>query len=691
MNRLIGQTFHPGSVLSLSLVAAMALVGCSENGSVVEDTNLDDAGNSDATSPDLPEREWECTAESDDPDGLAELGCRADFDALASAPLDASIPGASSVKVIIDRFNDNTTVFQNSTRYPTHYDYASEHLSGGVLPIVPLLAEFNTTEYSSPSRRFLLGAVSWYDGPDVFVYEIAPYDLADADMIVSAFEQIEEATYFGAELRFYANSASVEATVEAYRERLNVITTDELFAGIDYQPLNPAEAYGRVTFITADELETDYVSFRDIAVLDRVPNDISAVAGIITEEFQTALSHINVLSRNRGTPNMALRGAFENADLRELDGTWVRLEVTATDYTIEPATVEEADEWWDAHRPEAVQVPGVDDSVTGLVDIQDAVDLENPSLADAIKAATRAVGGKAAHYSVLANIDGMPTPPGFAIPVHYYLQLMEQNGFDARVNAMLDDTNFVNDPTVRDAMLEQLRDDMKEASIDQDLLDLLYAKLEADFSGIRMRFRSSTNAEDLDGFTGAGLYTSKSGDPNDPDSPIEDAIRKVWASVWNFRAIEERTYPSIDHLSVAMGILVHRSFPDEEANGVALTNNPFDPSGLEPAFYINVQAGEVSVVQPPPGVTTESLLYYFSRANQPVTYLSESSLVGPDERVLSDEQMFDLGTALQLINETFAPAYANGQDWWAMDVEFKFDGEPGETPQLFIKQARPYQ
>ena len=46
-------------------------------------------------------------------------------------------------------------------------------------------------------------------------------------------------------------------------------------------------------------------------MLDAVPNDISIVAGQITAEFQTPLAHINVLSVNRGTPNMALRGALE--------------------------------------------------------------------------------------------------------------------------------------------------------------------------------------------------------------------------------------------------------------------------------------------------------------------------------------------------------------------------------------------
>lgn len=635
--------------------------------------------------PVLPERDWQCIADAASPIELAEIGCRADFDALASAPLDASVPGARSVKVILDRI-DGRLHFQNSQMFPTHYDFASEHLSGGASPVVPLLSEFNATEYTSPSRRFLLGAITHYEGPDVFVYEIAPYDSADADMILESFERVELSTYFGGSMRFYANSASVEDTVRPIWDRLEVITTDELFAGIDYQPLNFAESFGRLVFVRAEDLETEYVAFRDIAVLDRVPNDISVVAGIVTEEFQTTLSHINVLSRNRRTPNMGLRGAFENEALRALEGQWVRMEVTPSAYVIEAVTQAEADAWWESNRPEAVLVPGLDESVTGLVDVQDAIDGEM-ELGDAIKAATRAIGGKAAHYGVLAGVPELPVPVAFAVPVYYYQRFMEENGFTARVESLLEDTEFLGDPAVRDAGLESLRDDMIAAPLDADFVALLRAKLEADYPDTRVRFRSSTNAEDLDGFTGAGLYTSKSGELTDPGSPVEDAVREVWASVWNLRAFEERSYRSIEHLAVAMALLVHRSFPDEAANGVALTNNPFDPSGLEPAFYINVQLGEVSVVQPPAGVTTESMLYYFERANQPVTYLATSSLTDDGDDVLTNAQLFELGSALQRINRTFAPAYAS-DDWWAMDVEFKFDGDPAT---LFIKQARPFQ
>ena len=212
---------------------------------------------------------------------------------------------------------------------------------------------------------------------------------------------------------------------------------------------------------------------------------------------------------------------------------------------------------------------------------------------------------------------------------------------------------------------------------------------EGPYGTTRMRFRSSTNAEDLGSFTGAGLYTSKTGDPSDPDKTIEDAIGKVWASVWGQRAYEERAYWGIDHTRVGMALLCHRSFPDEEANGVAITNNLFDTSGLEPAFYVNVQLGEESVVKPEAGVISDQFLYYFDLPNQPIVYLASSSLVADGDTVLTERQIYDLGVALKQVHTFFAPAYGDSS-FYAMDTEFKFDGEAGEEPILYLKQARPY-
>lgn len=643
------------------------------------------------------DRVWECaiTPDADAPDYLDQIGCADDFSALGSEPLDQSIPGARSVKTLVDRSDDERLYFQHSVQFPIHHDFAEAHLSVPAgLPPVPSLDAFNAEQYTSHLRRFILGAVTHYEGPDVWVYEISPYDNASAEMITTAYRAIADSAFFGEQLYFHPTSVAIEAVAQELPSEVRLITTDALFEGIDYQALNLAESYGRLRFMTAAQLETEHVSFRDIVVLDRVPNDISVTLGIITSEFQTPLAHINVLSQNRGTPNMALIGAYDAPNLRDLEGKWVRLEVAAFDYDIEEVTQAEADAWWDANKPSEVQVPGANLEVTDLRDIAETVDFDDGAAGDvigaAIKEGTRAFGGKAANFGAMAHIEGLPTPKAFAVPIYYYFQFMRDNGFEARVDALLADPAFQDDPVARDEALLALRTDMKAAPVDEAFQQLLLDKLAADYPvGLRMRFRSSTNAEDLDGFTGAGLYTSKSGDPNDPAYPVFDAVRKVWASVWFFRAFEERSYRSIDHKAVGMALLVHRSFPEEEANGVALTDNPFDKSGLEPAFYVNVQYGDESVVLPPAGVTTDQFLYYYAQTGQPTTYLSTSNRGEEGATVLDPTQVHTLGEALEKLRDFFAPVYG-GPDWWAMDVEFKFDGEPDEEPALFVKQARPF-
>ena len=660
-----------------------------------DDDEVDGAAADDAD-PDTPAEVWECQhGGAEAPDFLKQIGCAADFKALASRPLDASLPGARSVKTVLDLDGGSEFYFQNSNRYPIHHDFVSQHLSVAAgLPPVPDLASFNTDQYTSPDRRFVLGAVTHYEGPDVWAYEIAPYDRASPDMITAAYDAIVENTFLGDRLLFHPTSLTVQAVVEDLPERVRVITTDELYEGVDYQPLNPAQSYGRLRFMTATELETEHVSFRDIVVLDRVPNDISVTLGIITSEFQTPLAHINVLSQNRGTPNMALRGAYDDEELRALDGAWVCLTVGPFEYEIEQISKEEADTWWEDNRPAEVQVPGANLDITELTNIVETVsfadDASGEEILAAIKEGTRAFGGKAANFSALARVEDITVPRAFAVPIFYYFQFMQENGFDERIDALLADPSFQDDPAVRELELELLREDMKVAPVNEDFQQLLLDKLAADYPvGLRMRFRSSTNADVFYVLSCSVIYTSKSGDPNDPAYPVFDAVRKVWASVWFFRAFEERSYRSIDHKAVGMALLVHRSFPEEEANGVALTDNPFDKSGLEPAFYVNVQYGDNSVVLPPPGVTTDQLLYYYLQPGQPTTYLSHSNLGEEGQTVLSRAQVHELGQALQQVRSYFSPAYSS-PDWWAMDVEFKFDGEPGEEPILYLKQARPF-
>jgi pyruvate, water dikinase len=601
---------------------------------------------------------------------LPTLDCQLAFDLQKARPLKSSLSGAHTVKTVIDRAAGDAVHFQNTTAYPLHQAFAVDHL--GWPPGVPFF-----TEYFSPHRRLLLGAVTYYEDPGVFAYEIAPYDTASAEMIADSIGRIAGAAFFGKELHFHPTSREQLERAAELPKSIRVITTEELYAGATYQALNLGETIAQVRLLTVAELESGYVSPRELAVLDRVPNDISVVAGVVTEEFQTPLSHVNVLSHQRGTPNMALRGARER--FREHDGRFVRLRVGAFDYELEPATREEADAWFEANRPAPVVPPAPDYTVEGFVDLGDITLADLP-----------AVGGKAAHVGELRRIEGVRAPQGFAIPVSHYLRFLEDNGFDEALDAMTAEPRFHEDAAYRRERLVALETAMQAAPVNAELLAAIEARLNDQFPETRMRFRSSTTAEDLAGFSAAGIYRSRPGAVGDPKRRIEDALRSVWSSAWTFRAYEELTWVGIDPREVAMGILVNPSYRNQTANGIAITANLFDPApGGEDAFYLNVQLGDVSVALPPASaIYPDQVIYFFYHQGQPATYLTTSNLVSRGDTVLSRAELFDLGRQLDRIRTHFRATYEPpaGFARLPMDVEFKRlpDGA------IEVKQARPH-
>jgi hypothetical protein len=676
-------------------LALLGMVRCGDSATLVVATDVVD------TEPALA-----CLVpQGSDLDSASELGCPADYGAFSSEPTDASIPGATSVKVVIDRAQGNALYFQNSKRYCIHWDFASTHLSGGASPIVPPLAEFNATEYYSPDRRFILGALSHYAGPGAWVFEVSPYDTADAELIETAFDIVRDRTWLGAALSFHPTSVQVEANASALPADIPITLSQELYEGIDYQPLNPGTSTGILRFRSAAEVDGAYTPFREVVVLDAVPNDISIVAGLITAEFQTPLAHINVLSVNRGTPNMALRGALELETLRALEGQWVELTVGPFDWGIRAISVGEADSWWEQHKPTPLVVQPMNLAVTDLRETSAMLDLETLPLADAIREAIPSFGAKAANYGALAkaqqagvfdalpDIDAQaPIAPGFGVPMFYYDQFMQDNGLYARLRELMAEPRWA-DPVYRSSALAELKQELRGAPMRAEVVNAVVQRAAELFPGEDLRFRSSTNSEDLGQFTGAGLYNSETGRPAEPGGSkdsVEWAIKKVWSQVWNPRAYEEREYFSMNHLDVGMALLVHANFPEEEAQGVAITNNPFDTSGLEPAFFVNGQVGNTDVVTPDRGTLPEAYLHYFNSPGQPIVYTQRSSLVGAGASVLDRPQTYRLGLALDAIHRFFFPAYGSA-GWYALEVDWKFDDKrtPGQ-PSLFIKQARPY-
>lgn len=443
------------------------------------------------------------------------------------------------------------------------------------------------------------------------------------------------------------------------------------------------------------DLDQNPPDLRDILVLDHIPNDLSVVAGVITQAPQTPLSHLNVLSQNRGTPNMSLKDAFENNDLRELEGQFVELTVGSFDWSIRAISQEEADAWWEQHRPTPLGIPGQDLTQRDLVFMNQMLtraDASPEALGQALRTAIRAYGGKASHYAALYELaveKNLRVHQALAVPIAYYQEHLEQHDLDTRLQTMLADPTFRGNPSERARQLAAFRQAIIDAPLDSQLEAELVERIQQ-LPSQRVRFRSSTNAEDLEGFTGAGLYSSETGDLHDSSKPIAKAIKTVWASTWLSRAYDEREYRGIDHKAVGMALLVSPSFPTEDANGVAITTNLFDLSGREPGFVINAQRGDTSIVKPPLGITSDYFIYYFSYPGQPSVYLSHSNLVPDGTSVLKPIQAYELGQALTLLHAHFALLYRRPGQPYAMDVEFKFDGPRGGESVLWLKQARPY-
>ena len=169
--------------------------------------------------------------------------------------------------------------------------------------------------------------------------------------------------------------------------------------------------------------------------------------------------------------------------------------------------------------------------------------------------------------SVLRTLDFPEgtVPDGFAIPFYFYDEFMKHNNFYARIETMLADPDFQSDFDTQEEELEDLRDDIEDAATPAWIVTALATMNESFPDGINRRYRSSTNNEDLPGFSGAGLYDSKSQKPSEDEDDLAKSLKEVYASLWNFRAFTERDFHRIDHLEAAMGVLVHPSYQDERS------------------------------------------------------------------------------------------------------------------------------
>lgn len=625
-------------------------------------------------------------------DRLRSLQTSADFDALATGGVAI---GQTAVKFVVDMERGDAVHLLGTQRWALHYTFVRERLFGEPAldrcdPVQAAQFEdewytFSEREYFRVGpRRFLLGTLIRHAN-GLHTVEFAAGDVIEAPQMRRAFLAVVAQTLNPRAWLLRPAAATQVPQLKRLDGSLPIVSGNAPFTNLTYQPLTTAVGYGVLRFVPTVELDRTPIATQTILVTDDVPNDVPFVGGLITEAFQTPLAHVNVLSQARGTPNMALRGARTAPELAPLFGKLVRLEVGAQQFSVREATADEASAYWETQRPSGPRVvaPG-DLSRRALLPLAGRGVEDLP-----------AIGAKAAQFAELYQVQNLNTacadapfqvpPDAFAIPVVHYAEHFAASGARDLLRQHRDDPAFRADPARRATALAEVRAAMLRHPVAAALRAEVEAEIRGRFGAQRVRFRSSSNVEDLPTFNGAGLHTSMSAALGDDERTIDDGLRTVWASLWNLRAYDERESANLDHDSALMGILVHRQAAGEAAQGVAISRDLLDLT-RDDIFYINAQIGEAAVTNPAPGITTEQLLYT-SRSGTPETsYQTRSSLTN-SAPVLTASDLHGLECALVAVHQHFQPLLdpMKTNRLFAIQIEFKIERDRT----LVVKQARP--
>lgn len=451
--------------------------------------------------------------------------------------------------------------------------------------------------------------------------------------------------------------------------RIKIILDDEIFGPTRYLPLNLAEGYGLLTVMDPNARPNP----RDVVIYAALPNEMPRVAGILTTVPQTPLSHVNLRAIQDGVPNAYIADALQDDAVTRLVGKHVYYKVAAAGYVLREATLAEVEAHHAARRPAEPQVPVRDLTAAAIAPLDTIGFADWPRF-----------GVKAANVAAMRRF-GFPEgaiPDGFAVPFAFYDAFMTHNGFYDDVRAMLADPTFQGDYDVQEARLAAFRDKIEDGTMPQWMMDAL-ATMQASFPvGQPIRCRSSTNNEDLPGFSGAGLYDSYTHRPD--EGHIAKTIKQVFASTWTFRAFDERQYYRVDHFQTAMGVLVHANYEDEAANGVGVTTDPI--YGTTGSYYLNTQVGENLVTNPDALSVPEEILLGAAEGSG-YTIVRPSNQVADGRQILADKHLDSMRRYLGVIRSEFQSLYDEAANPnFHMEVEYKVTADDV----LEIKQARPW-
>jgi pyruvate,water dikinase len=314
------------------------------------------------------------------------------------------------------------------------------------------------------------------------------------------------------------------------------------------------------------------------------------------------------------------------------------------------------------------------------------------------------VGGKNASLGEMIGElrhAGIEVPNGFATTAFAFREFLANEGLDARIAARLESLD-VDDVAALAKVGAEIRGWVANAPLPQALsteIAAAYRVLAHGAPDASWAVRSSATAEDLPEASFAGqqeTFLNIKGLDN-----VLHAIREVFASLYNDRAIAYRVHQGFAHAEVALSAGVQRMVrSDVGASGVMFTldtESGFDQvvfitssyglgetvvqGAVNPdEFYVykpNLAAGRPAILRKTLGAKAVRMGYADGAG---VGGSTKSVPVGADERnrfAITDDQAHELARYAVAIEKHYRRP---------MDIEWGYDGVDGK---LYILQARP--
>ncbi|MGH7788176.1 MAG: PEP/pyruvate-binding domain-containing protein [Candidatus Binatia bacterium] len=494
----------------------------------------------------------------------------------------------------------------------------------------------------------------------------------------------------------------------------------------DVRALNPGLAIGRLRVAP----KHGAYARDEIVALPETPADLDPAAGILTQGEGNMLSHVQLLARALGIPNVVL-GPSAYARLKPHDGQQVFFIVTPGGRVIikEAAAMSATDR--DVYAEYTRNEKRNDDgSLAGgaprLHIDRDKVDLSQvlPIDLDDVRRSDsgKFCGPKAAYLGELRHEFPQHVARGLVVPFGAYYQHYQRAG--VAVPERLRGKNLATPGEPLPAFVERtythffevltpskpgekaltdwitprleiIRYSIAQAPLAPELTAAIRAGLEREglMTGpdqtVGCFVRSDTNVEDLDNFNGAGLnltvFNRKSLDD------ITRGLKEVWASPFTFRSFSWRQTLIDDPLWVLASVVILEAVPSEKS-GVLVTADPI--SGTPGGMLVATSEGVGGAVD---GTSAETLLWTPERVELVTLFKSPwrnqlqpgggSAIVpssGTDE-VLTPAEVEQIVGAGQKITETFTPVQDPAGKPRPWDIEFGF-----AAGKLWLFQCRPF-